>query len=365
MTTMNTVALLPDHPLNTGATSESLLVQNMRGVRTAKRPVWFMRQAGRSLPEYRAAREGIAMLDSCLTPDLVVEITMQPVRRHGVDAAIFFSDIVIPLKLAGIDVEIQPGVGPVLENPVRSEADLDRLRQIDPEALKPINDAVAGLVAELGSTPLIGFGGAPFTLASYLIEGGPSREMPHARAMMRDNPALWAAALNWCADITAQFISAQVTSGASALQVFDSWAGRLSPEDYATFAHPYSTRLFSQIASLVDSSGKPVPRVHFGVGTQAILKPMFEAGATVMGVDSETSLRFATDVLGADVPLQGNISTDILTEPWDAIEAHVRGVLDSGAAASGHIVNLGHGVPKDTDPDILTRITSFVHEQDQ
>lgn len=362
MTRIISVQLPQEHPLNSGATSESLLVQNVRGIRTSTRPVWFMRQAGRSLPEYRRVREGTTMLESCLTPELAVEITLQPVRRHGVDAAIFFSDIVIPLKLAGIDVEIQPGVGPVLDKPVRVEKDLDRLRLLDMKDLQPITAAVTSLVGELGSTPLIGFGGAPFTLASYLIEGGPSREMPHVRAMMKDNPALWNAILNWCADVTAQFISAQVTAGASALQVFDSWAGRLSPEEYVNFALPYSKRLFTELSAIVDSAGNAVPRVHFGVGTRAILKPMLEAGATVLGVDSDTPLSYATELFGQSLPLQGNINPDVLTEPWNVIEAHVRDVLDSGASAAGHIVNLGHGVPKDTNPDTLTRITAFVHE---
>lgn len=362
MARMRPVVLPSEHPLNTGATSSSALVQNMRGVRTTTPPVWFMRQAGRSLPEYRVARDGIPMLESCLTPDLVVEITMQPVRRHNVDAAIFFSDIVIPLKLAGIDVTIEPGVGPVLAHPVRHERDADRLSELDAGSLQPITTAVSELVNALGSTPLIGFGGAPFTLASYLIEGGPSRGMLHVRAMMREQPELWTTIMNWCADVTAQFIGAQVRSGASALQVFDSWAGRLSPEDYLEFAHPYSTRLLSQLAELADASGEPVPRVHFGVGTKAVLQPMLDAGATVIGVDSDTSLAYASEVLGNAVPLQGNIDTKVLTEPWTVIEEHVREVLESGSAASGHVVNLGHGVPKDTDPDVLTRVASFVHD---
>lgn len=302
------------------------------------------------------------MLESCLTPDLVVEITLQPVRRHGVDAAIFFSDIVIPLKLAGIEVTIEPGIGPVLANPVRTRADLDRLALIEREALAPIIESVQRLVTELDATPLIGFGGAPFTLASYLIEGGPSRELPHSRAMMADDPELWAAILNWCADVTAQFVSAQVRAGASALQVFDSWAGRLSVVEYESYAMPHSRRLFDQLAELVDADGTPVPRVHFGVGTEAILPQMLAVGATVLGIDDATSLSETSARFDHAVPLQGNISPDILTRPWPEIEAHLRAVLDAGALAPGHIVNLGHGVPKDADPDVLTRIVSFVHD---
>lgn len=354
--------ILPaEHPLNTGKTSASLLVLNMRGHRTCPLPVWFMRQAGRSLPEYRKLREGIAMLDSCLTPELVVEITMQPVRRHGVDAAIYFSDIVIPLKLAGLDVDIKPGVGPVLEHPVRTQEAADALHHIDADAFAPITTAVDMLVKELGSTPLIGFGGAPFTLASYLIEGGPSKDLPHSREMMRNQPELWAQILNWCADITAQFISAQVVAGASALQVFDSWAGRLSPEEYETFAKPYSERLFSQLALLVDKDGVPVPRVHFGVGTEPLLESMHGVGATVMGIDSQTDLARASALFHDKVPLQGNISTELLTANWETLAEHIDAVIASGANAPGHVVNLGHGVPPETDPDVLTRITEYIH----
>lgn len=333
----------------------------MRGQRTSPLPVWFMRQAGRSLPEYRQLRDGVPMLDSCLTPDLVVEITLQPVRRHGVDAAIFFSDIVIPLKLAGLEVDIKPGIGPVLAQPVRTQEAADRLGLISPEAFAPITEAVTRLVEELETTPLIGFGGAPFTLASYLIEGGPSTDLPFSRAMMRDQPSLWAQILNWCADITAQFITAQVVSGASALQVFDSWAGRLSPAEYEEFALPYSVRLFSQLTGLVDNVGDPVPRVHFGVGTGQILESMFDAGATVVGIDSTTDLATASQLFNNSVPLQGNISPEILTAPWEDIAEHVNAVIASGAHAPGHVLNLGHGVPADTHPEVLTRITKHIH----
>ena len=333
----------------------------MRGQRTSPLPVWFMRQAGRSLPEYRKLREGVAMLDSCLTPDLVVEITLQPVRRHGVDAAIFFSDIVIPLKLAGLDVDIQAGVGPVMTHPVRTTEAADKLSLISPEAFAPITESVERLVRELGQTPLIGFGGAPFTLASYLIEGGPSKELPYSRAMMKDQPQLWAQILSWCADVTAQFITAQVVAGASALQVFDSWAGRLTPEEYEKFAKPYSVRLFDALSTLVDNQRRPVPRVHFGVGTEAILESMHDAGATVMGIDSSTDLVRAIERFNNEVPVQGNISTDKLTLPWDELARHVEYVIEAGKNAPGHVLNLGHGVPADTDPDVLTRITEHIH----
>ena len=321
-----------------------------------------MRQAGRSLPEYREIRATIGMLDSCLTPDVTSEITLQPIRRHGVDAAIFFSDIVIPLKLAGLPIDIVAGVGPVLENPIRSRADLDRLGPLDPASLDPIRDAIAIIITELGSTPLIGFGGAPFTLASYLIEGGPSKTLPVSRALMADDLETWNAILAWCSDVTSQFIRAQVESGASALQVFDSWAGRLTPSDYRAFAKPHSAALLDSLSDLEDSDGTPVPRVHFGVGTGPILSDMCDAGATVMGIDSDTSLHEASELFGHKVPLQGNISTEALQWPWEKLRDHVDNVLAEGESAPGHVVNLGHGVPKDTDPDVLTRIVAHIHE---
>jgi uroporphyrinogen decarboxylase len=337
-------------------------VRALRGERTAPLPVWFMRQAGRSLPEYRAIRENVGMLESCLDPELAIEITLQPVRRHNVDAAIFFSDIVIPLRLAGVGVEIVSGVGPVIENPVRTRADFERLNPLETEALTPIAQSVSGLVANLGQTPLIGFGGAPFTLASYLIEGGPSRELPNCRAMMANEPELWADILNWCADITAKFISAQVKAGASALQVFDSWAGRLTRAEYLEFAAPHTTRLFDQLKPLASSDGNPVARIHFGVGTGAILKDMFATGATAMGVDSATSLADAAKALDFEVPLQGNIDTSLLTAEWSELAAHAAAVVELGKAAPGHVVNLGHGVPADTDPDVLTKLVALIHE---
>jgi len=356
------VNLDADHPLVSGLTADSALITNLRGERTSPLPVWFMRQAGRSLPEYRALREQYGMLESCLTPEVAKEITLQPVRRHGVDAAIFFSDIVVPLKVAGVPIDIVAGVGPVLEVPVTSVDDLAPWSSNPVEALAPIRDAVSSLVSELGRTPLIGFGGAPFTLASYLIEGGPSKDLPRSRSMMVEDPHTWAGILTWCADITASFIIAQVRSGASALQVFDSWAGKLSPDEYRQFAAPYTRHLFDQLRVLVDSSGQPVPRIHFGLGTQAILPDMLDVGATALGVDFHTTLAEANEILGGKVALQGNIDPAVLLSPWPEIERHVRTIVESGSGAPGHVVNLGHGVPKDTPPDVLTRIVALVHE---
>ena len=295
------------------------------------------------------------MLDSCLMPELAAEITMQPVRRHGVDAGIFFSDIVVPLKLAGVAVTIEPGIGPVMAKPVRTRAALEELQELHPDALAPIVRAVQITVAELGNTPLIGFGGAPFTLASYLIEGGPSKELPTCHTMMAHDPQLFHDILAYCARITAAFIRAQVEAGASALQLFDSWAGRLGLDEYVRFAAPASTAVFDALKDL------PVARVHFGVHTGKLLPQMYATGATVMGVDYETRLDEAAALLGGGVPLQGNINPDFMFEEWATLETHVRDVVDSGRVAPGHVVNLGHGVPPETNPDVITRMVDLVH----
>ena len=341
-----------------GLTTNSDLIRAYRGDRPARTPVWFMRQAGRSLPEYRELRVGNAMLDACLTPELASEITLQPVRRHKVDAAIFFSDIVIPVKLAGVDVEIVPGRGPVIANPIRSASDVAALRPIDPEALAPIREGVAATVEQLGSTPLIGFAGAPFTLASYLVEGGPSKDQQRARTMMFADPHAWAALLNWCADVTGEFLRAQVEAGASAAQLFDSWVGSLSEVNYVRRVAPHSRRALDHLRGL------DVPKVHFGVGSGELLAAMYSVGADVMGVDWRIPLDEAERRLGGGVPLQGNIDPALLAAPWSILEAHVRDVVERGKAAPSHVVNLGHGVPPDTDPDVLTRIVELVHSLD-
>lgn len=343
------------HPLVDGRTASAPLIRAYRGERAEQPPVWFMRQAGRSLPEYRAAREGSEMLDACLTPALASEITLQPVRRHGVDAAIFFSDIVVPVKLAGIDVRIVPGRGPVLDEPIRSASDVLKLRPLDPEALAPITEAVAMTVAELGSTPLIGFGGAPYTLASYLVEGGPSKDQLRARAMMYSDPHAWATLLNWCADVTGAFIRAQVMAGASAAQLFDSWIGSLSRRDYQRRVAPHSRRAFDALRGL------DVPRVHFGVGSGDVLDLLPGIGAQVVGVDWRLPLDVANERLDGAVPLQGNLDPALLSAPWKTLAAHVDDVIDRGRAAPAHVLNLGHGVPPDTDPDVLTRVVALAH----
>jgi uroporphyrinogen decarboxylase len=349
------VPLPESHPLLNGSTAGSPLVRAYRGERTATLPVWFMRQAGRSLPEYRELRVGNQMLEACLDPELASEITLQPVRRHGVDAAIFFSDIVIPVKLAGVGVEIVPGRGPVIEHPVRTASDVAALRPLDPDALAPIREGVAATVAQLGSTPLIGFAGAPFTLASYLVEGGPSKDQQCARTLMFSDPHTWAALLNWCADVTGEFLRAQVEAGASAAQLFDSWVGSLSEVNYLRRVAPHSRRAIDHLRGL------DVPKVHFGVGSGELLHAMYSIGVDVMGVDWRIPLDEAERRLGGGVPLQGNVDPALLAAPWPVLEAHVRDVVERGLAAPSHVVNLVHGVPPDTDPDVLTRIVELVH----
>ena len=314
-----------------------------------------MRQAGRSLPEYRSLREGIPMLESCLRPEIAAEITLQPVRRHKVDAAIFFSDIVIPLRLAGLEVDIVSGIGPVLKHPVRTRQDLNNLRELDIDALTPITEAIQIVIAELGTTPLIGFGGAPFTLASYLIEGAPSKDLPITRALMKNDPQLWHDILSWVSRTTSTFIRAQVVAGASALQLFDSWAGKLSLADFITFAAPHSKSVMASLSDL------PVARVHFGTKTGSMLTQMRDVGATVMGIDSETPLDVANEILGGTVPLQGNIDPQKLNGPWDELKLHVTDVIERGSLAPAHVINLGHGVPPETDPELLTRMVAFIH----
>ncbi|GAB2797678.1 uroporphyrinogen decarboxylase [Streptomyces chlorus] len=318
-------------------------------------PVWFMRQAGRSLPEYRKVREGIAMLDSCMRPDLVAEITLQPVRRHHVDAAIYFSDIVVPLKAIGIDLDIKPGIGPVVEQPFRTRADLARLRDLTPEDVSYVTEAYGLLTAELGSTPLIGFAGAPFTLASYLIEGGPSRTYENAKAMMYGDPELWADLLDRLADITAAFLTVQLEAGASAVQLFDSWAGALAPADYRRSVLPASAKVLDTVADY------GVPRIHFGVGTGELLGLMGEAGADVVGVDWRVPLDEAVRRVGPGKALQGNLDPTVLFAGTQAVEAKADEVLAAAEGLEGHIFNLGHGVMPNTDADALTRLVDHVH----
>jgi uroporphyrinogen decarboxylase len=331
---------------------DSLLVRAARGRPGARPPVWFMRQAGRALPEYRAVREGTTMLEACRNPDLITEITLQPVRRYGVDAAILFSDIVVPLVAAGVNVDIVAGVGPVIDKPVRTLSDLDTLRALQPDDVPYVASAVGTLVRELGETPLIGFAGAPFTLASYLIEGGPSRDYARTKALMHGDPQLWHALLGRLATITAAFLRVQVDGGVSAVQLFDSWAGALSAADYRASVLPHSEAVLSAVSE--------VPRIHFGVGTGELLGLMRQAGADVVGIDWRVPLDEAARRLGAGAVVQGNLDPALLFADWPVVERETRRIVAEGRAAAGHIFNLGHGVLPDTDPDMLTRVAELV-----
>jgi uroporphyrinogen decarboxylase len=347
---------------------ESPYLAAVAGRKPRRTPVWFMRQAGRSLPEYRALRQGHSMLAACLEPELVCEITLQPVRRHDVDAAILFSDIVVPLRAAGVDLDIVADVGPVIANPVRTERDVAALKPLDPQAVQPVCEAVSLLVAALGEVPLIGFAGAPFTLASYLVEGGPSRNHARTKAMMLAEPATWHSLMSKLADLTVAFLRGQIEAGVDAIQMFDSWAGTLSLADYRSHVLPHSARVFAALAEY------GVPMTHFGVGTAELLGAMSEAllsgenpgAGRAIGVDWRTALADAAARVEPGVALQGNLDPVVPLAGWPAVERAARAVVDDGrravdAGAAGHVFNLGHGVLPQTDPGVLTELVSLVH----
>lgn len=348
-----------DHSARTpdnGGLAESPFLLACRRRPVPHTPVWFMRQAGRSLPEYLRVREGVPMLESCTRPDMIVEITMQPVRRYAVDAAIFYSDIMVPLRAVGVDLDIKPGVGPVIADPIRDAAGLDVLRPLSPDDVPYVTEGVEGLVGELGATPLIGFAGGPFTLASYLIEGGPSKNQERTKAMMYGEPRLWNRLMERLADLTIAFLKVQIAAGASAVQVFDSWVGAVAAEDYRESVLPHARRIFAEIEPL------GVPRIHFGVGTGELLGLMGEAGADVVGVDWRVPLDEAVGRVEPGKALQGNLDPAVLFAPWEIVERRARDVLARGRTAEGHIFNLGHGVLPSMDPDVLARLADLVHE---
>ena len=325
-----------------------------RGEETATVPVWFMRQAGRSLPEYRKLRETRSILELCRTPELVVEITLQPVRRYGVDAAILFSDIVVPLQAMGVDLEIEPGVGPVIADPIRDRAGVDRLGKLDPPAGVPfVLEAIKNLKEEL-DVPLIGFGGAPFTLASYLVEGGPSKNQAKTKALMYSDPHTWHALMDRLADAMLTYLRAQVDAGADAIQLFDSWVGSLAPIDYETLVLPYVEKILRGLDDL------SVPRITFGVGTGELLPLMAKSGADVVGVDWRVPLDEARQRTGGAVALQGNLDPVACLAGWDATRERADDILRLGGGR-GHIFNLGHGVLPDSDPSIYERLVEHIH----
>ncbi len=328
-----------------------------RGQVADRVPVWFMRPAGRSLPEYRALRGTGSILDAIRDPVLSTEITLQPVRRYGVDAAILYSDIVVPAAAIGFGITVEPGTGPVVAEPFASRADLDRLRPFDPDTDAPyVGETVKAVVAELGDTPLIGFAGAPFTVASYLIEGRPSRTYGRIKAMLHGDPQLFAALLDRLADLAIASLRSQVAAGASAVQLFDSWAGALAPDVYAAHVLPATTKVLAAVGDL------DVPRIHFGVGTGELLGLMAEAGPDVVGIDWRVPLDVARERVG-DRAVQGNLDPAVCLAPWEVVAERVRDVLRRNDGQPGHVFNLGHGVLPETDPDVLARVVELVHEE--
>jgi uroporphyrinogen decarboxylase len=351
------VAAVPETPADRPLPPFLRACRGLPGGPDDRVPVWFMRQAGRSLPEYRAVRGSGSILDAIHDPELSAEITLQPVRRYGVDAAILYSDIVVPVAAIGFGVDVAPGVGPVVEQPFERAADLERLRPLDPEGDTPYVLETVRILAEELPVPLIGFAGAPFTVASYLIEGRPSRTYAKTKALMHGEPAVWHQLMERLADLAIVSLRSQVDNGARALQLFDSWAGALAPPVYEEFVLPHSRRVFAEVADL------DVPRIHFGVGTGELLGLMADAGADVVGVDWRVPLDVARRRVPAGKALQGNLDPALVLAPQEVVDAAVRDVLARNAGHPGHVFNLGHGVLPETDPAVLERVVELVHTE--
>ena len=332
-------------------TSQPLLVRAALGESVERTPVWFMRQAGRSLPEYRELRERHSFFEVALTPELCAEVTMQPVRRHGVDAAVLFADIMSPVVGMGVSVELVEGVGPVLERPIASRSDVERLRVTEPD--ERVLEAIRLVRAELGDAQaLVGFCGAPFTVAGYLVEGRPSRDYARTRALMYRDPETWHLLLDRLAEQFEAYIAAQVEAGADAIQMFDSWVGVLSPADYDELVAPHSARVLEAVDA---------PTIHFGTGaSEALLRSLARAGGDVLGLDWRVPLETGWELAHT---VQGNLDPAVLLAPWERVEAAVIDVLERARGRTGHIFNLGHGVLPETDPEVLTRVTALVHER--
>jgi uroporphyrinogen decarboxylase len=335
--------------------TKPLLVRAARREPVERTPIWFMRQAGRSLPEYRAIRERYGFFEVAETPELCAEVTLQPVRRHGVDAAVLFADIMSPVRGMGVDVELVEGVGPVIERRIESAADVARLRVEEPESWAgPILEAVRIVRRELASDcAVIGFCGAPFTVAGYLVEGKPSRDFVRTKSLMYREPAVWHALMDRLADQSSHYVAAKVRAGADAIQLFDSWVGVLTPADYAEFVEPYSARILAAV---------DVPTIHFGTGaSDALLELLARAGGDVIGLDWRVPLDTGWATAGADRGIQGNLEPAVLLGPWERVEEGALDVLARAGGRPGHIFNLGHGVLPGTDPDVLGRLVELVH----
>ncbi|MEY3266146.1 MAG: uroporphyrinogen decarboxylase [Actinomycetota bacterium] len=329
-----------------------------RGQAASHTPVWFMRQAGRSLPEYRKIRGEGSILQAIKQPDLAAEFTMQPVRRYGVDAAVLYSDIVVPAHAVGFGIDVAPGTGPVASSPLRERADFARLREMESGDISYVIETVQTLVKEL-KVPLLAFAGAPFTVASYLIEGRPSRTYQNTKRMMRHDTTLWHDIMARLVQHSVEFISAQLTAGAEAFQVFDSWAGALSRPDYDTYVRPHTTEVFAQLAQRHPG----VAGIHFGIGCDHLLESMNAVGNAVIGLDWRTSITDARSRLGANTVVQGNLDPALVLAGSEIALEGAAAVLADNAQHPGHIFNLGHGVQPDTDPAVLADVVSFVHER--
>jgi uroporphyrinogen decarboxylase len=334
---------------------EPLLVRACRREPVERTPVWFMRQAGRSLPEYRELRERYGLFEIVAQPELCAEVTLQPVRRHGVDAAVMFTDIMFPVLGMGVDVDLVENVGPVVSHPIRSRADVERLSVPKPEESVPTILEAVRLVRSVlrDDQAVIGFCGGPFTVAGYLVEGKPSREFATVKQMMYREPATWHALMEKLADAFALYVAAKARAGADVIQLFDSWVGALSPHDYVEFVAPYSARILSAL---------DVPTIHFGTSTATLLADMAEAGGDVVGLDWRIPLDRGWAEVGEDRGVQGNLDPAVLLAPWERIEAEARDILRRAGGRPGHVFNLGHGVPPNTDPAVLRRLTELVHE---
>jgi uroporphyrinogen decarboxylase len=322
-------------------------------------PVWFMRMAGRALPEYRAARGSGSILEAIARPELVAELTRQPVDRYGTDAAIFFSDIVVPAAAVGFGVDVAPGTGPVVAEPFRSRSDLQRLRPLEPEVDTPYVIEAVRMLAETLPVPLIGFAGGPFTVASYLVEGGPSRNFTRIKALMHGEPEIWSELVDRLTDLALASLRSQIDAGASAVQVFDSWAGILAPHHYEELVLPATRRLFAELGR----THPGIPTILFGVGTGELLGLMATAGSNVVGIDWRVPLDQARRRVGPGLAVQGNLDPASCLVGWPVAEAETRHVLGLAGSAPGHIFNLGHGVLPETDPAILERVVELVHAE--
>ena len=338
---------------------DPLLVRASRREPVERTPVWFMRQAGRSLPEYREIRTRHAFFEINQSAELTAEVTLQPVRRHGVDAAVMFADIMTPVVAMGVGVELVEGVGPVIADPVRSTAAVARLRVPDPEeAVAPILEAIAIVRKELATEQaVVGFCGGPFTVAGYLVEGRPSREFARTKALMYGEPAVWNALMEKLAEVSARYVVAQARAGADVVQVFDSWVGALSPSDYEEFVAPWSARILDALAKA------GVPSIHFGTGASTLLRSLARAGGDVIGLDWRIPLDEGRALVGAERAVQGNLDPAVLLGPWERVESAARDVLARAGGRPGHVFNLGHGVLPGTDPDVLGRLRELVHAE--